>query len=461
MRIRIFVAVSVLFLFGCLLALTACGQPLSTPDEAEPGEEPSPGATVAPTATRAIGEGSLGLLSVYITDEFSSRLEEWVDDFNTKNPGAQVMLDIKTDAELAEFLSSAEQLSGVMLIPADYLASLDARGLLNTDLPVSVKEELFEGFFYSVLEADTQRADGTPLGLPYYGAVQGIWYRKDLFEEAGLEPPNTPENVLKAAESLHDPDASLYGIALPTVVDEDGALIHHALENLARAGGAQPLAGDGSVQFGDTAFAEALQLYADLVQYRPPEGTTMENARVLFLEEQLAMILDSTALPQELKNRSTDVKRDEMARKMGFVAAVNDTAGDGSATYAYTMAIAVGSDANEGTARVLIGYLMDDAYNVYWIPQGWGPAVRGFAMQWRALKGHDWFGYYEAGMPEDLLDGFRKAVRWSDSDDMAALTCSRIYTARLFPSVIEQLLGGQADAAGAAEWLQGEADSLQ
>ena len=86
--------------------------------------------------------------------------------------------------------------------------------------------------------------------------------------------------------------------------------------------------------------------------------------------------------------------------------------------------------------------------------------MRGFGMQWRALKGHDWFGYYEAGMPEDLLDGFRKSVRWRHAGDGAALSTSKVYSAGLFPGAVAGIVGGDTDAAGAAEALQTEAAGL-
>ena len=48
-------------------------------------------------------------------------------------------------------------------------------------------------------------ADGEIYGLPINGNIQLFYYRKDLLEEAGLEPPTTWEEVEAAAEALHDP----------------------------------------------------------------------------------------------------------------------------------------------------------------------------------------------------------------------------------------------------------------
>jgi multiple sugar transport system substrate-binding protein len=345
-----------------------------------------------------------------------------------------------------------------MLLPAEYLPDLATRDLLDLEATTTAFEGIGASKFYAVPVAHVQREGTDLLAIPYYGAVQGIWYRKDLFEEKGLDAPNTAENILKAAQALHDPDGSLYGIALPT----GGAvtLTYHALAHLAQGAGVQVFGEDGTPEFTTPELVSTLQLYADLAALGTPEGTTMAEARELFLDGKLAMIVDSTSLPQALANRSQDVKRDEMARNMGFVAAIGDGQEDG-VTYAYTLALAISKGANRDAAQALVDFLLTDAYNVYWIPQGWAPTLKGFALQWRALKGHDWFGYYEVGMPEDLTDGLRKAPGWGVSSEAAALTASRIYSARLLSAAVDKVLSGEMDAEQAAGWLQEEAAQLQ
>ncbi len=54
---------------------------------------------------------------------------------------------------------------------------------------------------------------GRPFGVPAQTTPELLFYRKDLFEEAGLEPPATTESLLNAARTLHDPRNGLSGIA--------------------------------------------------------------------------------------------------------------------------------------------------------------------------------------------------------------------------------------------------------
>ena len=58
-------------------------------------------------------------------------------------------------------------------------------------------------------EVSYSTEDGTLYGLPINGNIQLFYYRTDLFEEAGLEPPETWEDVVAAAEQFHNPPQML------------------------------------------------------------------------------------------------------------------------------------------------------------------------------------------------------------------------------------------------------------
>lgn len=54
---------------------------------------------------------------------------------------------------------------------------------------------------------------GRPYGVPAQTTPELLFYRKDIFAEAGIEAPATTADVIKAAKSLHDPVRGFYGIA--------------------------------------------------------------------------------------------------------------------------------------------------------------------------------------------------------------------------------------------------------
>ncbi|MDP2121981.1 MAG: extracellular solute-binding protein [Hoeflea sp.] len=52
-----------------------------------------------------------------------------------------------------------------------------------------------------------------PYGVPAQTTPELLFYRKDIFAEAGMEAPATTADVIAAAKSLHDPARGFYGIA--------------------------------------------------------------------------------------------------------------------------------------------------------------------------------------------------------------------------------------------------------
>ncbi len=54
---------------------------------------------------------------------------------------------------------------------------------------------------------------GRAYGVPGQTTPELLFYRKDLFAEAGLEPPDTTDKLIEAARHFHDPQRGRYGIA--------------------------------------------------------------------------------------------------------------------------------------------------------------------------------------------------------------------------------------------------------
>jgi ABC-type glycerol-3-phosphate transport system substrate-binding protein len=57
--------------------------------------------------------------------------------------------------------------------------------------------------------------DGKDLGITWQFDQRAIFYRKDLFQQAGIKPPTTWDEFLAAAKQLTDPSKNMVGIALP------------------------------------------------------------------------------------------------------------------------------------------------------------------------------------------------------------------------------------------------------
>jgi len=91
------------------------------------------------------------------------------------------------------------------LAPFDeYIASMPADFLNIDDLQPSVSNLTFDGSVY---------------GFPSEGDTAWLFYRTDLLEEAGLEPPQTMDEMLAAAQALNQPP-DRFGMVIGSRTDE-------------------------------------------------------------------------------------------------------------------------------------------------------------------------------------------------------------------------------------------------
>ncbi len=107
--------------------------------------------------------------------------------------------------------------------------------------------------------------DGKALGITWQFDQRAIFYRTDIFEEAGIEPPTTWDELLAAAEALHKPDEGQTGIAFPGkqgTYDTDQFYMTFVMQ----AGGGL---GDeeGNPTFDSPEQLEALEFVKELSQY--------------------------------------------------------------------------------------------------------------------------------------------------------------------------------------------------
>jgi ABC-type glycerol-3-phosphate transport system substrate-binding protein len=125
--------------------------------------------------------------------------------------------------------------------------------------------------------------DGVTYCIPYATGGPVLWYRKDLFEEAGIEPPTTWDEWLAAAEALTqdtngDGEIDLYGIAAPggeammTSIMAQVFLWHTGHEIFDE---------ELNVNFDDPHTIEMLEFYKELLSYAPPGASAYSFFEVI------------------------------------------------------------------------------------------------------------------------------------------------------------------------------------
>ena len=128
---------------------------------------------------------------------------------------------------------------------------------------------------------------GRPYGVPAQTTPELLFYRKDIFAEAGIEPPITTADVIDAARAFHNPSKRFYGIAWNAA--RGTALGHTFLMTLADFGqpiiALSPLAGGFNTDRLDVgahrpmidceAGLAATEYLTKLLKYSPPNILSM------------------------------------------------------------------------------------------------------------------------------------------------------------------------------------------
>lgn len=151
-------------------------------------------------------------------------------------------------------------------------------------------------FFDSI--RDGLSLDGKLYAAPFYGESSAIFYRTDLFEEAGLTMPERPtwDEVAEFAEILHKPDEEQYGICLRGLPGwgEQGAPLGTVINTF----GGRWYDADWNAQITSPETTEAIKFYIDLVtNYGQPGAVSsgFTECQTLFLQGKTAMWYDATS----------------------------------------------------------------------------------------------------------------------------------------------------------------------
>jgi len=231
-------------------------------------------------------------------------IEVMADVFEALNPGIDVKIIGVDENDMSKQIAAAaasDSLPNLVEVGSNLSLAFAEEGIVDTAANTDVvnhigKERFYKGALTMVENPNTQQF----VSVPYYGWVQGIWYRADWFEDAGLEPPTTWENIEKAAKYFYQPQKNQYGILVGTKAD---SYAEQCYTQFALSNDAGEFNKDGELIFNSPAQAEVLDFYKSLAQYNPP-GPQTWRARDYYLQGKLAMffyssyILDDIALAE-------------------------------------------------------------------------------------------------------------------------------------------------------------------
>jgi multiple sugar transport system substrate-binding protein len=190
-------------------------------------------------------------------------------------------------------------------------------------------------------------------GLPIYAEVTILYYRKDLFNDAGLKAPATLDELEADAAKLNAPPQT-FGISLRGLHGE-GMNVYTWTEWM-RSYGADFLDDKMNPIFNSPAAIEGTEHYASLLaKYAAPGNSTWgwDKVSSAFAQGHAAMIVESTAFYPVFN----DPKQSSVAGKVGYAVVPAGPKGAYPANYSIGMAIPSTVDPSSKTFQAVTAFL--------------------------------------------------------------------------------------------------------
>jgi len=284
------------------LIVSACSSSATT----APAASSAPGASSAPAASQAPAGPSGTITVAMVGNPQMKALEKVMSDpnngFNKLYPNVKVNLLVLPENELrakvtTDITTAAGQFDlmtiGMFEVPQwakqgwleDVGTTLDANSAYNS---ADIFKSIRDGLSYN----------GKLYAAPFYGESSAIFYRKDLFQAAGITMPDKPtwDEVAAAAKALHNPSKQQFGICLRGLPGwgEMGAPLGTVINTF----GGRWFDASWKAQVTSPETSAAIKFYIDLVKKYGEPGATQAGfteCETLLTTGKVAMWYDATS----------------------------------------------------------------------------------------------------------------------------------------------------------------------
>jgi ABC-type glycerol-3-phosphate transport system substrate-binding protein len=229
------------------------------------------------------------------------QVQQVVDEWNAEHPDIQIeyegipSADYRTKLLAAVAGGTAPDIVGLDVAIMPQYSGLDALLPLDDYISDDLRADFPEGLWFSSI------FDGQTVAVPWWSDPSAMFYNIDLFEQAGVEPPETWEELKAAAAAISDlsDDAENDIFGATNVVIVPGNLFTW-LPYFWGAGG-ELLDENNCAAFNTEAGAGAMQLWVDIVQAGDMPrsaiyGENSEPVQALFFSNRLGMYTSGPSL---------------------------------------------------------------------------------------------------------------------------------------------------------------------
>jgi len=281
--------------------------------------------------------------------------------------------------------------------PARWIPQLVGKDALEP-LDDMMDGEFGEQFYDGVAEGTMY--NGSHYGVPWAASNKCLYYNKDVFETAGLDPEDPSldswQDMLDAATQIGDSDASVpaLGLAGADAIETGSQYYHYHWSH-----GADLVDDEGMPVVNSSGAVDALSLYTDLhlehnVTQSSPLSSTRQDIRQLFENGDLGMVIGHvyTGLNITAAKENGDVDFD-----YGIVQVPRGPEGRYSLFTIDTLAILSQSE-HKDLARDLIRFYFDEERRFQYSKQkGFLPVVEAVGERSYFSESKNWGPFVEAG----------------------------------------------------------------
>lgn len=377
-----------------------------------------------------------------------------IDKFNEENPDIEVtQVPVNEDAYNEKIVTqgSAGQLPAVMQVGKDVLGTMSEYNYIDIESNNEILNKLgAENFYTGVLDLSKDELGENYLMIPNDAWVQGVWYNKEAFTDAGLDAPTTFDSLLEAAKAFNSDDT--YGIVIPS---DESTFTQQVFSQLALANGANIVDENGKITFNSPEMVEAMNEYAELADYSQEGSVNIDQVKDTFLSGKTNMVFYSTYMFPALSEAGTvdSIGFTPLQDKDGNSVAFGNPSG---------LTVTTGLDDAENEASIkFIEYMMQPEQLVQWnlMTVGGGLPSRPDVLNSEEYQSNEVVQQMSDLMPllEESLEGM---VSFATVDGKNFNILGPVTDARIISSAINEILVHDADVQTTVDTAQTEMEEL-
>ncbi len=391
--------------------------------------------------------------------------------YMAEHPDVEIRIVPIEEAGISQRIATARaanRLPDIVRMGVERVASFAADGILDEDAASATIDAIGKDDFRAgPLSMVVDPATGKYAAIPFDGWIQAIWYRTDVFEEAGLNPPISWDDINAACDTLPGFGNLLYAVTLGT--DPGQNYPHQMFEQVAISNNAWPFDAAGNVSMNTPEMIEALAFYTGLQRCAQPGPQYWRGAREAYELDQAGMLVYSTYIMDDLVEGSgmegggkVQIAVPDLAKKTGFAPLMKGP--NGEATYGQLVTLGIMQGADPVAQDVVKFFMTGQNYTdiLALAPFGKVPVLKSAVDGWKDLS--PFFANYSEETLNQIANGFDTMQRWlfrPDYDATQRAVIGDIEGRLLIPQAIANIaLEGTMTPETAAEWLQQQVEQL-